>query len=181
MNPVVTLWLALAMMWVASCSKNYFQSSHIAPAFDKSKSYKIVVAEPQITQQAALNNDELKNRTYNHLTLELQKIKNFTIVDRAAYERELRVRRFGTGQTIDAATAREAAKAAGGQLLALTEISTEAVKGGLPILASIQLIEIGSGNILYQGKARMKNPASLEAGVELAIEKAMEELVLKTK
>jgi hypothetical protein len=177
------LFIALitSALLISACSKNYFQSSTLSPTFDKSKVYRVVLAEPQFNNMQSQASDDLKARTYTHLSIEMQKIRNLQIVDRAAYERELRVRRFGANTSVDANTAREAAKAAGAQLIAFSEISTEAVKGGLPILASVQLLDLNTGNTVYQGRARMKNPASLEAGVEFALEKALEELVLKTK
>lgn len=176
---IIFLYTVLILS-LASCSKNYFQQTALSPSFDLTKQYRLVLADPVLKSVQTGNPDELKNRAYQHLSIEFQKIRNFNLVDKSSYENEVRIRKFGN-LDVDLNTAREAAKAAGAQAIAYTELSTEPVKGGLPMMAYIQVLDLQSGNIMYTGKARMDNPVSLEAGLEFAVEKAMEELVRKTK
>lgn len=161
-----------------SCSKNYFQQTHVSPAYSKSQRYKLVLVKPTLISNKPVNQEEVLNRSTFHLKAELSKL-NFDLQSDERFAEACRARTFGGSGQVSEEVAREAAKSLGVQCVGYTEISTESIKGGLPIMATIRIINVSDGSLLYSGKARADNPASLEAGIEFAIEKALEGLSLK--
>ena len=158
-----------------SCSKNYFQQTYTSPAFNKASRYKLILVKPGFVSTKPINNDEALNRCTFHLRAEISKL-NFDVMGSEKYEEACRARSFGGSGTVTESIALEAAKSLGANTLAFTEITTEAIEGGLPLMASIRILDTKDGSQLYTGKARADNPASLEAGLEFAIEKALEGL-----
>jgi hypothetical protein len=159
---------------IVSCSKNYFQQTHASPAFNKSNRYKIILVTGFISTKP-INNDEALNRCNFHLKAEMSKL-NFDVMGSEKFDEACRARSFGGSGMIKESIALEAAKSIGANTIAFTEITTESIQGGLPLMASIRILNTADGSQLYTGKARADNPASLEAGLEFAIEKALEGL-----
>lgn len=173
MNRILLLTLALAGL--VACSKNYFQQTSASPSYSKTTRYKIILVKPTLTSSKPLNTDELVNRSLFHLRGELSKI-NFDVMPNDRFEEAIRARSFGGSGNVSELVATEAAKSIGASAVAYTDISTESIQGGLPLMATIRILSAADGSQLYSGKARSDNPASLEAGLEFAIEKALEGL-----
>ena len=169
------LFFILLLTSVFSCSKNYFQQTSASPAYSKTTRYKVILVKPNLVSSKPLNSDELVNRSLFHLRAELSKI-NFDVLPNDKFEEALRARSFGGSGNVSESVAMEAAKSVGATAVAYTEISTESIQGGLPLMATIRIMSTADGSQLYSGKARSDNPASLEAGLEFAIEKALEGL-----
>lgn len=167
--------LCLMLAGLFACSKNYFQQTSASPAYSKTTRYKIILVKPTLTSSRPLNTDELVNRSLFHLRAELSKI-NFEVMPNDKFEEAMRARSFGGSGNVSESVAMEAAKSAGATAVAYTEISTESIQGGLPLMATIRILGTADGSQLYSGKARSDNPASLEAGLEFAIEKALDGL-----
>jgi hypothetical protein len=158
-----------------ACSKNYFQQTNVSPTFNKTTRYKIILVKPSFVSSKPIQTDEALNRCTFHLRSELSKL-NFDVMGNDKFDEATRARSFGGSGTITENLALEAAKSLGANTLAFTEISTESIQGGLPLMATIRILNTADGSQLYSGKARADNPASLEAGLEFTIEKAMEGL-----
>lgn len=172
-NSIVFL-LGLTFM-LAGCSKNYFQQTQVSSAFSKFIRYKAIVMKPVLISSKNLASEELINRCKFHLQGELSKL-NFDLVNSEGFEEVWRARSFGGSGMITEATAAEVAKSMGVQALVYCDISTESIQGGLPLMATVRILGTDNLLLLYTGKARADNPASLEAGLEFAIEKALEGL-----
>lgn len=171
-----SLFLLFAIGFFAfGCSKNYFQQTSVSPSFSKATRYKIILVKPTLVSTQAINPDEAINRCQFHLRAELSKL-NFDVMGSEKFDEACRARSFGGSGAVSEQVALEAAKSLGANAIAYTEISTESLKGGLPLMATIRILNATDGAQLYSGKARADNPVSLEAGLEFAIEKAMEGL-----
>jgi len=158
-----------------ACSKNYFQQTNVSPSFSKATRYKIILVKPSFISSKPIQTDEALNRCTFHLRAETSKL-NFDVMGNDKFDEACRARSFGGSGTISESLALEAAKSLGANTVAFTEISTESIQGGLPLMATIRILNTSDGSQLYTGKARSDNPASLEAGLEFAIEKALEGL-----
>jgi hypothetical protein len=161
--------------FLSSCSKNYFQQTQVSPAFSKTTRYKTILLKPTLVSSQGLATEEVINRCAFHLRAEMSKL-NFDIMGGEKFEEACRARSFGGSGTVSESVALEAAKSLGAQAIAYSEISTESIKGGLPLMATIRILNTADGSQLYTGKARADNPVSLEAGLEFALEKALEGL-----
>lgn len=178
LNIINKILIFSILLLTLACSKNYFQQTHVSPAYTKSQRYKLVLVKPALVSNKPVNQEEVISRSTFHLKGELSKL-NFDIQSDERFAEACRARTFGGSGQVTEEVAREAARGMGAQCIAYTEISTESIKGGLPIMATIRIIQVADGSLLYSGKARADNPASLEAGIEFAIEKALEGLTLK--
>jgi hypothetical protein len=169
------IFIILIAIGISSCSKNYFQQTYASPAYNKANRYKLILVKPGFVSTKPINNEEALNRCTFHLRAEISKL-NFDVMGSEKFEEACRARSFGGSGTVTESIALEAAKSLGANTLAFTEITTESIDGGLPLMASIRILNTSDGSQLYTGKARADNPASLEAGLEFAIEKALEGL-----
>jgi hypothetical protein len=160
---------------IGSCSKNYFQQTYVSPSFNKANRYKIILVKPTLVSSKPVANDEVLNRCAFHLRAEVSKL-NFDVLGNERFEEACRARSFGGNAAASESVALEAAKSLGVNAIAYTEITTESIQGGLPLMATIRILNTSDGSQLYTGKARADNPASLEAGLEFALEKALEGL-----
>jgi hypothetical protein len=174
MNRFHFLFVGIVLLFGA-CSKNYFQQTQVSPAFSKSTRYKTILVKSTLLSSQALPGEEVINRCNFHLRAEISKL-NFEVMGTEKFEEVCRARSFGGTGTISESIALDAAKSLGVQALVFSEISTESIKGGLPLMATIRILNAADGSQLYSGKARSDNPISLEAGLEFAIEKALEGL-----
>ena len=171
-----SLFFLIALsLGIASCSKNYFQQTYASPTYSKANRYKLILDKPSFVSSKPINTDEALNRCIFHLRAEISKL-NFDVMGSEKFEEACRARSFGGSGTVTESIAIEAAKSLGANTLAFTEITTESIQGGLPLMASIRILNTADGSQLYTGKARADNPVSLEAGLEFAIEKALEGL-----
>jgi len=170
------LILVIAIVYgICACSKNYFQQTYASPTYSKANRYKLILVKPSFISTKPINNEEALNRCLFHLRAEISKL-NFDVIGNEKFDEACRARSFGGSGSITESIALEAAKSLGANTLAFTEITTESIQGGLPLMASIRILNVADGSQLYTGKARADNPASLEAGLEFAIEKAIEGL-----
>lgn len=169
------LLFACVLVGVVACSKNYFQQTSASPSYSKTTRYKVILVKPNFVSSKPIQTEEAASRCLFHLRGELSKI-NFEILPNDQFEEAMRARSFGGSGNVNELVAMEAAKSVGANAVAYTEISTESIQGGLPLMASIRILSTVDGSQLYSGKARSDNPASLEAGLEFAIEKALEGL-----
>jgi len=158
-----------------SCSKNYFQQTAVSPAFSKANRYKIILLKPTFSSSKPIQTEEALNRCTFHLKAELSKF-NFDVLGNDKFDEMVRARSFGGSGSVTESLALEVSKSLGANTVAFTEISTESIQGGLPLMATIRILSTADGSQLYSGKARADNPSSLEAGLEFAIEKALEGL-----
>jgi hypothetical protein len=165
----------LLCLTLFACSKNYFQQTNASPSYNKALRYKIILVKPTLVSSRPIQTDEALNRCAFHLRAEMSKL-NFDVMGNDKFDEACRARSFGGSGAIAESTALEAAKSLGANTLAFTEITTESIQGGLPLMATIRILNTADGSQLYTGKARADNPASLEAGLEFAIEKALEGL-----
>lgn len=173
---ILRIFIVLVLITgLLSCSKNYLQQTTVSPAFNKSNRYKIILVKPSFVSSRPIQTDEAMNRSMFHLRAELSKL-NFEVMGNDKFDEACRARSFGGSGTISESLALEAAKSLGASVVGFTEISTESIQGGLPLMATIRILNTSDGSQLYSGKARSDNPASLEAGLEFAIEKALEGL-----
>ena len=163
------------VIFLNSCSPNYFQQAAVSPAYSKTQLYSCIIGNPVFTTSRSVPVDDARNRCLGFLRTELSK-KNFQVMPSDRFEEAVKARSFGGSGTLPESTALELAASFGAQTLVFAEISAEAIKGGLPMMASIRIIRTQDGLQLYSGKARAENPASMEAGLEFAIEKAIEGL-----
>lgn len=171
----IFLLFSLIVCGLVACSKNYFQQTTVSPAFQKSQRYKLILARPVLVSSKPISSDEAVSRCQFHLRAELSKL-NFDILGSEKFEEACKARSFGGSGTVTESIALESAKSLGANALAYTEITTESLQGGLPLMATIRILNTADGSQLYSGKARADNPVSLEAGLEFAIEKAIEGL-----
>jgi hypothetical protein len=171
-HSVIYLILSVCIL---SCSKNYFQQTNLSPAFSKVNRYSLILMKPKFITSKTINTDEALSRCMFHMKAELTKL-NFDLLGVDKFEELIQARSFGGSGVVQEELALELAKKAGANTLAFTEISTESIQGGLPLMATIRIVNTADGSQLYMGKARADNPASLEAGLEFAIEKALEGL-----
>lgn len=169
------LIFSLMFFGLVACTKNYFQQTTVSPAFQKTQRYKLILAKPVMVSSKPISTDEALNRCLFHLRAELSKL-NFDVMGSEKFEEACKARSFGGSGTVTESIALESARSLGANTLAFTEITTESIQGGLPLMATIRILNTADGSQLYSGKARADNPASLEAGLEFAIEKAMEGL-----
>jgi hypothetical protein len=174
MHTRIVLFLFL-LAGLVSCSKNYFQQTNASPSFNKATRYKIILVKPSLVSGKPIQTEEALNRCAFHLRAEISKL-NFDVMGNDRFDEACRARSFGGSGTVAENTALEAAKSLGANALAFTEITTESIQGGLPLMATVRILSTADGSQLYTGKARSDNPASLEAGLEFAIEKALEGL-----
>ena len=165
----------LCVFGLFSCSKNYFQQTSLSPAFNKANRYKIILVKPSFVSSKSIQTEEALSRCTFHLRAELSKF-NFDVVGNDKFDEQVRARSFGGSGTVTESLALEVSKSLGANTVAFTEISTESIQGGLPLMATIRILSTADGSQLYTGKARADNPSSLEAGLEFAIEKALEGL-----
>lgn len=160
---------------LAACSKNYFQQHNLSPAYKNTARYKSILMKPKLVSAQAIASDEAVNRATFHLRTELSK-RNFDFLPNDAFEEACRALSFGGSGQVTESVANQAAKKSGADVLIYSEIATESIKGGLPLMATVRIVSATDGTELYAGKARADNPVSLEAGLEFAIEKALEGL-----
>ena len=171
-NVILTTGLVVLLF---ACSKNYFQQTSLSPAWQTATRYRTLVVKPVLVSSRPVSGEEVVNRCTFHLRTELSK-RNLDLLSSDGFEETLRARSFGGSGTVSEKTMLEAARSQGAQVLVLTEISTESLQGGLPLMATLRMLQTSDGMQLYAGKARADNPASLEAGLEFALEKALEAL-----
>lgn len=165
----------LVLVLFQACSPNYFVQSHVSPAYNKAARYKTILVKPTLVSSQPIQSEEAVNRCTFHLRTELSK-KNFEALPTDKFEEACRARSFGGNGVVAESVALEAAKSVGANVVVYSEITTESIKGGLPLMATIRILNTADGSELYSGKARADNPVSLEAGLEFAVEKALEGL-----
>lgn len=158
-----------------SCSQNYFVQHNVSPAYKSTARYKGILMKPRLVSAQAITTDEAVSRATFHLRTELAK-RNFDFLPNDAFEEACRALSFGGSGQVSETVANQAAKKSGADVLVYCEIATESIKGGLPLMATIRIVSVADGVELYAGKARSDNPVSLEAGMEFAVEKALEGL-----
>ncbi len=177
MKNLFLVFLAASLVW--GCSKDYFLQTSFSPAYNKQKPLKVLVMPVSIrtTKTAAI--DELARRTDQFLQSKVASLPNLQAVDVSSYNREVSVRRFGGSSEVSPEVIKEAALAAGADAVFSSDVTTEAVEGGLPLMAFVQLKDLKTDQILYSGRARATKIKSLEAGIEYTLGVAMYELINK--
>lgn len=167
--------LMVLLFGLLACSKNYFQQHNLSPAYKSTARYKAILLKPRLVSAQAIATDEAVSRATFHLRTELAK-RNFEFLPNDAFEEACRALSFGGSGQVSESVANQAAMKLGADVLVFSEIATESIKGGLPLMATIRIISVSDGAELYSGKARADNPVSLEAGMEFAVERALEGL-----
>jgi|GEM_PF-1194826 hypothetical protein len=164
---------------LGGCSKDYFLQTSFSPSYNVGKPLKVLVLPVSIRTTKTAAVDELARRTDQFLQSKMASLPNLQAVDVSSYNREVSVRRFGGSSEVSNEVMKEAALAAGADAIFTSDVTTEAVEGGLPLMAFVQLKDLKTDQILYSGRARATKIKSLEAGVEYTLGVAMHELINK--
>lgn len=179
------LFIAIVFITISSSAQKYWVEASVSPSLDKEKNYKVAIL-PVISSNDELNGDEkLKNLAYEKISLQVSSIRHFEPVSRQKVEKAVRVFAFGGSSEVKEENYSQIAKEAGAKMILLCELTREKVikkilfsKKGIEVIrVSIKIYDTTQGNsIVYNAKARSKNPLSKEAEVEYGIENAMEKL-----
>lgn len=173
--PIIFLLLLIA------CSKGYLKEGAVSPAFDLTRSY-WVAPMPFLVRGPGITPDKFtRDHAYDYLTIQLQKTGLFYMKDKYTIQTE--VDKMGLSRTpgIGPENACEVGKRVGASLVVLTEIALEPEAGGLPVLATIQILDVNTRAVLYNGRGRAVNPVSYESASEVAIDYALDALIKKIR
>lgn len=174
------LFIALfSVVLLSGCSKDYFLQTSFSPGYSPQKTMKVLVLPVAIRTNKSTAIDELSRRTDQFLQAKVSSIPNLQTIDNSNYKREISVRRFGGQSEVSSEVMKEAAIASGAEAILVSDVTTEAVEGGLPLMAFVQLKDLKTDQILYSGRARATKIKSLEAGVEYTLGVALYELINK--
>jgi hypothetical protein len=175
-NLIIALFAALVL---TGCSKDYFLQTSFSPGYSTQKPLRVLVLPVAIRTTKTTAIDELSRRTDQFLQAKVSSIANLQIIDNNNYQREISVRRFGGQTDVSADVMKAAALASGADAILISDVTTEAVEGGLPLMAFVQLKDLKTDQVLYSGRARATKIKSLEAGVEYTLGVALNELINK--
>ena len=140
--------------------------SYFAESFTKDARYKVVLLPVKVDASDLIETENLKRKTYDELRSLLVSVPQFTIVAQSEIDEYLRVHSFGGLNDIDDAKYKEIAKSLEADLYVTTRIYTEAALG---LYSDVQMFDVKSGNLMYQGRARNKKLNFYESIINKAL------------
>lgn len=175
-----TLLIIAAIVFTSSAfAQKYWVESSVSPSLNKEKEHKVAIL-PVTSDDTELNGDDkLLKLAYDKLSLQLSGINKFEPVSKQKVEKAVRIFAFGGSNEVKEENYKEIASQSGANMILLCTLTKETIlkKGVQVIRVTIKIFDTENDNsIVYNAKARSKNPLSQDAEVEYGIENAMEKL-----
>ncbi len=181
-----TILIIAAIVFTSSVfAQKYWVESSVSPHLDKNKEHKVAILPITSPSEELNGNDALKKMAYEKIGLQLSSIKNFEPVSKQRVEKAVRIFAFGGSHEVKEENYGQIASQSGANMILLCKLVKEQVmkkslfsKNGIEVIrVTIKIYDAeNDSRVVYNAKARSKNPLSDEAEVEYGVENAMEKL-----
>jgi len=170
--------LVTAGLLLSSCSEKYVAHSAIDPGFNAKKTYTVAIMPLLVRQPLVTLGAFDRDQAYGFLLRRLMETGKLRPMDKSTIDRAVGVQEFGQQGAVSPAKAREIGKELGADLVCLAEVNIDQES---VVLATVDMLDVGTTTTVYSGSARATNPASAIAAAQYALEQATDKLVQAMK
>lgn len=179
------LLIAIVLIAISSSAQKYWVEASVSPNLDKERDHKVAILPVTSSNEELEGDEKLKNLAYDKISMQLSYIYHFEPVSKQKVEKAMRIFAFGGSHDVKEENYAQVASQAGADIILLCKLTKEKVmqkslfsKKGIEVIrVTIKMYDTKNDNaIVYNAKARSKNPISKDAEVEYGVEKAMEKL-----
>lgn len=153
------------------CSPKYIKGGSVIQGFSFKQTYKITVLTPYVS---GMSDQNYAYRLGDHAILRIMEARRLVPSNKFEMRQIEQAKGIGHFKQPSPFEATGIARQLGADLVMITEISTQPVAGDKFALdyCSVSIIEVATGNQIYSGSGRTKNPISKEAAGEWLIDLA---------